>query len=93
MEPVTVSVLHNVWAITYGGGQFVAVGDRGLVATSPDGLKWVGHFGRDQPDPKWPRRWIDTLQVNQPPPAMTWTAAGIRVPPARLVGGHARLVH
>jgi hypothetical protein len=56
MEPVTVSVLHNVWAITYGGGQFVAVGDRGLVATSPDGLKWVGHFGRDQPDPKRPRR-------------------------------------
>ncbi len=56
MEPVTASVLHSVWAITYGGGQFVAVGDRGLVATSPDGIKWVGHFGRDQPDPKWPRR-------------------------------------
>jgi hypothetical protein len=30
----------TLYAVTYGGGQFVAVGDNGAVVTSPDGLHW-----------------------------------------------------
>lgn len=31
----------NFRAITYGNGQFVAVGENGLIATSPDGTAWT----------------------------------------------------
>ncbi len=35
--------------ITYGAGQFVAVGGGGTVLTSPDGTTWTGHLQ----DPSW----------------------------------------
>src|ERR1700733_8043717 len=28
-------------SVTFGGGQFVAVGDDGIIVTSPDGVKWT----------------------------------------------------
>ena len=37
--PRTVSA--NLWGTCYGGGQFVAVGERGTILTSPDGLAWT----------------------------------------------------
>src|ERR1035438_3969981 len=32
---------YTLAAVTYGGGQFVAVGDKGTIITSPDGYHWV----------------------------------------------------
>lgn len=31
----------TLWGACYGGGQFVAVGERGTILTSPDGLSWT----------------------------------------------------
>src|SRR5690606_14605514 len=36
---------QNLWDITYGGGQYVAVGDSGTVLTSPDGITWTSRSG------------------------------------------------
>ncbi|HJT96829.1 MAG TPA: hypothetical protein VJ696_00800, partial [Rhodanobacteraceae bacterium] len=33
-----------VLGLTYGGGQFVAVDDAGMVETSPDGVAWAAHY-------------------------------------------------
>src|ERR1700722_6127616 len=32
---------QNMYAVTYGNGQFVAVGDNGLIVTSTDGYNWT----------------------------------------------------
>ncbi len=37
----TAASTADLQAVTYGGGQFVAVGDNGTILTSPDGLTWT----------------------------------------------------
>ena len=37
----SLSIPNDLWSITYGNGQFVAVGDSGAIATSPDGTIWT----------------------------------------------------
>ncbi|HWI62746.1 MAG TPA: hypothetical protein VNT75_12950, partial [Symbiobacteriaceae bacterium] len=32
---------NDLWSVTYGAGQFVAVGDGGSILTSPDGKSWT----------------------------------------------------
>jgi hypothetical protein len=31
----------DLWAVTYGNGTFVAVGNNGVILTSPDGVNWT----------------------------------------------------
>ncbi|MBL9204962.1 MAG: hypothetical protein JNN01_07745 [Opitutaceae bacterium] len=33
--------METLWGVTYGGGQFVAVGENGAILTSPDGRVWT----------------------------------------------------
>jgi hypothetical protein len=39
--PRTSGTSRALWAVTYGGGQFVAVGSGGTIRTSPDGVSWT----------------------------------------------------
>jgi len=32
---------ETLWGVAYGGGQFVAVGEKGVILTSPDARKWT----------------------------------------------------
>ena len=34
----------DLFAVTWGGGQYVAVGENGKIATSPDGITWTNRF-------------------------------------------------
>ncbi|MBD3852390.1 MAG: hypothetical protein IFK93_13875 [Acidobacteria bacterium] len=36
--------LADLYAVTWGGGQYVAVGENGKIATSPDGVTWTNRF-------------------------------------------------
>jgi len=36
--------LADLFAVTWGGGQYVAVGENGKIATSPDGITWTNRF-------------------------------------------------
>jgi hypothetical protein len=40
-KPVSSGTTSNFRGITYGNGQFIAVGEKGLIATSPDGTAWT----------------------------------------------------
>lgn len=40
-QPSASGVTVDLHGVTYGNGQFVAVGDRGTILTSPDGLVWT----------------------------------------------------
>jgi hypothetical protein len=37
----SVPTVNNLSSVTYGNGQFVAVGDNGTILTSPDGVTWT----------------------------------------------------
>ncbi|MBI5693263.1 MAG: hypothetical protein HZC55_24560 [Verrucomicrobia bacterium] len=39
--PATSPTTQNLWSVCCGAGQFVAVGEGGMILTSPDGLQWT----------------------------------------------------
>src|SRR5207244_2754720 len=63
--------------------EFVAVGDSGLVMTSPDGLGWTarssGIFNNLRAVAQWKRTWVivgDSGTVANSPDGITWTLHG-----------------
>ncbi|MDP3071376.1 MAG: hypothetical protein Q8N18_13885 [Opitutaceae bacterium] len=47
-------VATNLWGVCHGGGQFVAVGEHGVILTSPDGLAWT-------PRPSGTTAWLTSV--------------------------------
>jgi uncharacterized delta-60 repeat protein len=50
--PRTAGTNANLWGVAYGNNQWVAVGDPGIILTSPDGVVWTKR------DSGFPTRWL-----------------------------------
>ena len=69
----------DLYAVTWGGGQYVVVGENGKIATSPDGITWTNRFS-GTPDHLKGVAWNGSLYVAagantiiSSPDGVTWT--------------------